>query len=118
MLVPALQLPTNGIGVMRFLQTEWHRHERDRNAWEIERQEMRARIASLEGAARRTSKTQNGQNKYIRLLENAVKAERAKAKGTSVDEGKEPNKHEKGIKSPRERRGLFRMRVTDCADML
>ncbi|RAL58710.1 hypothetical protein DID88_003067 [Monilinia fructigena] len=23
-------------GVMRFLQTEWHRHERDRNAWEIE----------------------------------------------------------------------------------
>lgn len=50
---------------------------------------MRARIASLEGAARRTSKTQNGQNKYIRLLENAVKAERAKNKSQPAEEGSE-----------------------------
>lgn len=28
-------------GVLHFLQTEWRRHERDRNEWEIERAEMR-----------------------------------------------------------------------------
>jgi len=31
---------------MRFLQTEWHRHERDRNAWDIERAEMKSRIGN------------------------------------------------------------------------
>ncbi|OBZ75898.1 hypothetical protein A0H81_04600 [Grifola frondosa] len=37
--------------VLHFLQTEWRRYERDRNEWEIERAEMRARIALLEGEA-------------------------------------------------------------------
>lgn len=65
---------------------------------------MRARIASLEGAARRTSKTQNGQIKYIRLLENAVKAERAKAKGAKVEGSKDETKDEKEMRSHDERR--------------
>ncbi|EEB98232.1 hypothetical protein MPER_02299, partial [Moniliophthora perniciosa FA553] len=38
--------------VLHFLQTEWRRYERDRNEWEIERAEMRARIALLEGERR------------------------------------------------------------------
>ena len=45
-------------GVMRFLQTEWHRHERDRNAWEIERAEMKSRIGRLEGDARTSKRLQ------------------------------------------------------------
>ncbi|CAK7222119.1 1,2-dihydroxy-3-keto-5-methylthiopentene dioxygenase [Sporothrix bragantina] len=60
-------------GVMRFLQTEWHRHERDRNAWEIEKQEMKGRIASLEGSARRADATQKALKKYVSILEKKVK---------------------------------------------
>ncbi|KAI1084534.1 WD40 repeat-like protein [Whalleya microplaca] len=60
-------------GVMRFLQTEWHRHERDRNAWEIERQEMKGRIAALEGSARRADATQKALKRYVTILEKKVK---------------------------------------------
>ena len=66
------------LGVMRFLQTEWHRHERDRNAWEIERQEMKARIAALEGAGRRADAHQKSLGRYVKMLENALQNERKK----------------------------------------
>lgn len=36
-------------GVMHYLQMEFTRNERDRIAWELERSEMKARIAQLEG---------------------------------------------------------------------
>lgn len=65
---------------MRFLQTEWHRHERDRNAWEIERQEMKSRIAGLEGQARRADATQNTLKKYVSILEKKVKQQLAQSK--------------------------------------
>ncbi|KXH63327.1 striatin Pro11 [Colletotrichum salicis] len=68
-------------GVMRFLQTEWHRHERDRNAWEIDRQEMKARIASLEGQARRADATQKALKKYVAILEKKVKDQATQLKG-------------------------------------
>lgn len=67
-------------GVMRFLQTEWHRHERDRNAWEIEKQEMKGRIANLEGAARRADATQKALKKYVAILEAKVKEQSAQLK--------------------------------------
>lgn len=67
-------------GVMRFLQTEWHRHERERNAWDIERQEMKARIASLEGAGRKSNLTQVAAKKYITMLESKLKKERRQMK--------------------------------------
>lgn len=70
-------------GVMRFLQTEWHRHERDRNAWEIENQEMRSRIASLEGQARRADATQKALRKYVSILERKVKDQATQLKGTA-----------------------------------
>ncbi|KAM3426980.1 hypothetical protein NHJ13734_009171 [Beauveria thailandica] len=73
-------------GVMRFLQTEWHRHERDRNAWEIENQEMRSRIANLEGQARRADATQKALRKYVAILERKVKDQAVKLKGTSADD--------------------------------
>ncbi|KAK3944427.1 Striatin Pro11 [Diplogelasinospora grovesii] len=67
-------------GVMRFLQTEWHRHERDRNAWEIEKQEMKSRIASLEGQTRRADATQKALKKYVAILEKKVKDQAAQLK--------------------------------------
>ena len=79
---------------MRFLQTEWHRHERDRNAWEIERAEMKARIAKMEGENRSSKKMQESLSKHIHMLEQALKREREKPKAApSEDSGasaKEP----------------------------
>jgi striatin 1/3/4 len=69
---------------MRFLQTEWHRHERDRNAWEIEKQEMKSRIASLEGQARRADATQKALKKYVTILEKKVKDQGALLKSGST----------------------------------
>ncbi|KAI0390078.1 WD40 repeat-like protein [Xylariaceae sp. FL0594] len=65
-------------GVMRFLQSEWHRHERDRNSWEIERQEMKGRIAALEGSARRADATQKALKRYVQILEKKIKEQAAK----------------------------------------
>ncbi|KAI9807633.1 MAG: hypothetical protein M1825_005574 [Sarcosagium campestre] len=81
-------------GVMRFLQTEWHRHERDRNAWEIERAEMKARIAKLEGENRSSKKMQDSFSKHIQMLESALRRERenfkaAKDKAGANGEGAE-----------------------------
>ena len=68
---------------MRFLQTEWHRHERDRNAWEIEREEMKKRIAGLEGEARTGRGVRTALEKHVRILEVAIKRERERVKGLS-----------------------------------
>ncbi|EFX06479.1 cell differentiation and development protein fsr1 pro11 [Grosmannia clavigera kw1407] len=70
-------------GVMRFLQTEWHRHERDRNAWEIEKQEMKGRIAALEGSVRRADATQKALNKYVAILQKKVKEQAAQLKSSA-----------------------------------
>lgn len=71
---------------MRFLQTEWHRHERDRNAWEIEKQEMKSRIASLEGQTRRADATQKALKKYVTILEKKVKDQSALLKSDKPTE--------------------------------
>ncbi|KAI9653858.1 MAG: hypothetical protein M1821_006889 [Bathelium mastoideum] len=64
-------------GVMRFLQLEWHRYERERNAWDIERAEMKAKIAKQEGEARSSKKLNDQLNRQIRMLEKALRKERA-----------------------------------------
>jgi striatin 1/3/4 len=73
-------------GVMRFLQTEWHRHERDRNAWEIERAEMKSRIGRLEGDLRTSKRLHESLGKHVRLMETALKREREKVKKLSNNE--------------------------------
>ena len=82
------------VGVMRFLQTEWHRHERDRNAWEIEREEMKKRIAGLEGEARTGRGLRTSLEKNVKILEIALKKERERvkglAKGEAVDVARDP----------------------------
>jgi striatin 1/3/4 len=69
---------------MRFLQLEWHNHERARNAWDIERAEMKAKIAKQEGEVRSAKKLNDQLNKHIRMLEQALMNERAKAKAGAV----------------------------------
>ncbi|KAI5365435.1 Putative striatin, WD40/YVTN repeat-like-containing domain superfamily [Septoria linicola] len=65
-------------GVMRFLQIEWHNHERARNAWDIERAEMKAKIAKQEGESRQAKRINEQLERQVRMLENALKNERAK----------------------------------------
>ena len=77
---------------MRFLQTEWHRHERDRNAWQIERAEMKSRIGKLEGDLRTNKKLRESMDKHIRMLENVLKKKeqekRGKTPSSEVEDGK------------------------------
>ncbi|KAJ5251219.1 hypothetical protein N7489_001629 [Penicillium chrysogenum] len=82
-------------GVMRFLQTEWHRHERDRNAWEIERAEMKSRIGRLEGDLRTSKRLHESLGKHVRLMETALKREREKVKKLSNNEMPEDSKDPK-----------------------
>ncbi|CEH15000.1 Cell-cycle nuclear protein, contains WD-40 repeats [Ceraceosorus bombacis] len=65
-------------GVLHFLQTEWRRHERDRNEWEIERAEMRARIALLEGERRGVENLKTDLMRRVKMLEYALRQERNK----------------------------------------
>lgn len=86
--IPSPRSPTDTgrPGVMRFLQTEWHRHERDRNAWEIERAEMKSRIGRLEGELRTSKRLHESLGKHVRLMETALKKEREKVKKLSNNE--------------------------------
>lgn len=79
---------------MRFLQTEWHRHERDRNAWEIERAEMKSRIGRLEGDLRTSKRLHESLGKHVKMLEIALKKERETVRslrnGEKVEEIRDP----------------------------
>lgn len=85
------------LGVMRFLQTEWHRHERDRNAWEIERAEMKSRIGRLEGELRTSKRLHESLGKHVRLMETALRKEREKVKKLSNNESIEESMDPKAI---------------------
>lgn len=71
---------------MRFLQIEWHNHERARNSWDIERAEMKAKIAKQEGDCRSARKLNDLLEKQVKMLEKALKNERAKQKGVAAGE--------------------------------
>ena len=89
---------------MRFLQLEWHNHERARNAWDIESAEMKAKIAKQEGEVRSAKRLNDVLNKQIRMLEQALKNERVKSKAVTagenilITEEKKDNKGKAGIK--------------------
>ncbi|KAJ9091990.1 hypothetical protein QFC19_008858 [Naganishia cerealis] len=69
----------NLASVLHYLQSEWRRWERDRNEWEIERAEMRARIALLEGERRSAENLKMDMMRRVKMLEFALKQERVKA---------------------------------------
>lgn len=64
--------------ILHFLQQEFRRFDRDRNEWEIERGEMRARIALLEGERRGNENARNDLLRRVKMLEFALKGERSK----------------------------------------
>jgi striatin 1/3/4 len=74
---------------MRFLQIEWHSHERARNAWDIERAEMKAKIAKLEGENKQAKRMTEQLDRQVRMMETALRNERAKSKGGKVESAKE-----------------------------
>ena len=65
---------------MRFLQSEWHRHERDRNKWDIEKEEMKRHIGRLEGEGKTTKRLHSTLEKHVKILELALRKEREKTK--------------------------------------
>ncbi|KAF2457014.1 WD40-repeat-containing domain protein [Lineolata rhizophorae] len=90
-------------GVMRFLQIEWHNHERARNAWDIERAEMKSKIAKQEGDLRSAKRLNELLDKQIRMLEGSLKRERAKNKALMAGEQPESDSKldSKGISGPK-----------------
>lgn len=85
------------IGVMRFLQIEWHNHERARNAWDIERAEMRQKITKMQGENNQLKRTAQVLEKHVKMLERAIGNERKRHKAMQagdqpvVDEKIEPD---------------------------
>ena len=71
-------------GVLHFLQSEWRRYEHERNAWSIERAELRARIALLEGERRSVENLKTDLLRRIKMLEYALRQERMKGTQNSV----------------------------------
>jgi len=72
---------------MHYLQNEWYKFERDRNHWEIEKAEMKMRIAKLEGESRGTARLNDSLLRRIQMLEKALIEERQKhsANGENSD---------------------------------
>ncbi|KAK4684960.1 striatin 1/3/4, partial [Tremellales sp. Uapishka_1] len=73
----------NLASVLHYLQSEWRRWERDRNEWEIERAEMRARIALLEGQRRSAENLKVDLLRRVKMLEFALRQERTKTQSTT-----------------------------------
>ena len=94
---------------MRFLQTEWHRHERDRNGWEIERQEMKGRIARLEGSTRKADVSIGSLKKYVNMLEKALKDRDAQVRALKAG-GVAKIDSAKDEKEPPEKSAAYRKR--------
>ncbi|KAF9177746.1 hypothetical protein BGZ51_008408 [Haplosporangium sp. Z 767] len=61
--------------VLQYLQSEWRRFERDRNEWDIEKTEMKARIAFLEGEKRGVYNMKLDLMKRVKMLEYALRQE-------------------------------------------
>lgn len=65
---------------------EWHNHERARNAWEIEREELKQKASKDEGQLNKLRRQVEALEKHVKMLETALKVERAKTKaGQSGD---------------------------------
>lgn len=82
-------------GILHYLQSEWRRYEKDRNEWEIERAEMRARIALLEGERRGVENLKADLMRRVKMLEYALRQERSKylTAGAGAGAGASPIKN-------------------------
>jgi hypothetical protein len=71
-------------GVMRFLQIEWHNHERARNTWDIERAEMKQKIAKMQGENNHLKRNVQVLEKHVKMLEKVVLNERTKQRSATT----------------------------------
>ncbi|KAJ8412773.1 hypothetical protein AAFF_G00117240 [Aldrovandia affinis] len=84
-------------GILHFLQHEWARFEVQRAQWDVERAELQAQIAFLQGERRGQENLKKDLVRRIKMLEYALKQERAKYHklkyGTELNQGdlKPPN---------------------------
>ncbi|KAK9496640.1 hypothetical protein O3M35_013080 [Rhynocoris fuscipes] len=65
-------------GILHFIQHEWARFEMERSQWEVDRAELQARIAFLQGERKGQEKLKDDLVRRIKMLEYALKQERAK----------------------------------------
>jgi len=94
-------------GILHFLQHEWSRFEMERGQWEVERAELNARIAFLQGERKGQENLKNDLVRRIKMLEYALKQERAKyAKlkygndASNTSETSKPPLEEDGVELP------------------
>ncbi|XP_077574893.1 striatin-like isoform X2 [Stigmatopora nigra] len=65
-------------GIFHFLQHEWAQYEMDRAHWDVERSELQAQIAFLQGERRGQDNLKKDLVRRIKMLEYALKQERSK----------------------------------------
>lgn len=65
-------------GILHFLQTEWAKFEMERAQWEIEKAELQAKIAFLQGERKGQENLKQDLVRRIKMLEFALKQERNK----------------------------------------
>ncbi|KAJ8662327.1 hypothetical protein O0I10_002021 [Lichtheimia ornata] len=73
-------------GVLHYLQAEWRRFERERNEWAIERSELKAHIALLEGERRGMENVKIDLMKRVKMLEFALRQERKRHLSSTQDQ--------------------------------
>lgn len=78
-------------GILHYIQHEWARFEMERAHWEVERAELQARIAFLQGERKGQENLKSDLVRRIKMLEFALKQERAKYHklkyGTELNQG-------------------------------
>lgn len=65
-------------GILHYLQYEWHRFEAERQEWEVEKAELSARIALLQGEKKSHENLKHDLIRRIKMLEYCLRMERAK----------------------------------------
>ncbi|XP_032533619.1 striatin-4 [Chiroxiphia lanceolata] len=81
-------------GILHFIQHEWARFEAEKGRWEAERAELQAQVAFLQGERKGQENLKTDLVRRIRMLEYALKQERAKYHklkfGTELAPGEKP----------------------------
>jgi len=91
-------------GILHFLQHEWSRFEMERGQWEVEKAELQARIAFLQGERKGQENLKNDLVRRIKMLEYALKQERAKY--AKLKYGNDAANNAETSKPPLEEEGL------------
>lgn len=65
-------------GILHYIQYEWHRFEAERQEWEVEKAELSARVALLQGEKKAHENLKHDLIRRIKMLEYCLRMERAK----------------------------------------